>query len=438
MTGAARWLLAITLALCGAGSASKASAGGYDTPILYSARHLGVGGAAVAYVDDPSAIFHNPAGLGRIGNASALADFSLLVGTLRATPGATSAARDLESEPTVAPLFLVGGAYRVHERVALGAAVYPVASAGAAYRYEGPVGTVEDRTQLVFIEMSPGLAISLPAGFELGASYRVTLVTLDRANGPRDDPAIDFSMSGFNFLGARVGLQWHGALPAGALSLGASYRTRTTTTIENDHGDALYRWNDISTDFTLPSRLVFGERYDIGPLSVLLDVERGFNSENVKSTLKGTCDTDQGASDTDVNAALLQGCQMLEPDGVDNVFRWTDAWTLRTGLEWRLLDDRLPLRVGYIWDQKTGNPQYPTAFGTPPGPSHVLTLGGGWADGPWRLNLAYALRRVTGDVTDADLGADDRDPCPFCSYAGEQPYDMTLHGIFADASYDWR
>ena len=32
--------------------AAPASAGGYDTPMLYTAEHMGGGGAAVAWVDD--------------------------------------------------------------------------------------------------------------------------------------------------------------------------------------------------------------------------------------------------------------------------------------------------------------------------------------------------------------------------------------------------
>jgi hypothetical protein len=38
-------------------SAPLARAAGYDTPILYSARHQAMGGTAIAYVDDPSATF---------------------------------------------------------------------------------------------------------------------------------------------------------------------------------------------------------------------------------------------------------------------------------------------------------------------------------------------------------------------------------------------
>ena len=41
-------------------------AGGYDTPMLYSARHMGMGGTAISGVNDASALFHNPAGMARL------------------------------------------------------------------------------------------------------------------------------------------------------------------------------------------------------------------------------------------------------------------------------------------------------------------------------------------------------------------------------------
>ena len=51
---------------------SVAVAGGYDTPMLYAGEHMGLGGAAVAGVDDPSALFHNPAGLAQVRRQSPL------------------------------------------------------------------------------------------------------------------------------------------------------------------------------------------------------------------------------------------------------------------------------------------------------------------------------------------------------------------------------
>ena len=69
------FVLGIAL-LCALLWSRTASAGGFDTPMLYSAEHMGMGGVAVSFVDDPSALFHNPAGLARAPRLSVLADFS--------------------------------------------------------------------------------------------------------------------------------------------------------------------------------------------------------------------------------------------------------------------------------------------------------------------------------------------------------------------------
>ena len=85
-------------------------AAGYDTPILYTARHMGMGGTAIASVRDGSAPFHNPAGLGNIGAGNLIVDVSLLTGHLVANPaplGQSEYARETKSNPTLAPFFLV-------------------------------------------------------------------------------------------------------------------------------------------------------------------------------------------------------------------------------------------------------------------------------------------------------------------------------------------
>jgi len=101
-----------------------ARAGGYDTPMLYSALHMGMGGSAIGYVKDPSALFHNPAGLGHVERAEVIGDFSLLLGGIHASPGAAPAGRDVDSETTVAPFFLLGGAYRLHPMLTLASAYF--------------------------------------------------------------------------------------------------------------------------------------------------------------------------------------------------------------------------------------------------------------------------------------------------------------------------
>ena len=428
-----RWswtLVAVGLLL---GSPSVAFAGGYDTPMLYSARHLGMGGAAVSYVNDPSAIFHNPAGLGHTKKLTLMGDLSFLVGDIQASPADSEDATSIRSNNTFAPFFLVGVAGRIAPYVTAGVAVYPVASAGATFEYpgtdeDGAPTTVVDETQLLFFEVSPALALDIPqANLRLGVGYRITIVSLDRSRtccqGPLPDN-LDIDASGSDFAGFRAGVQYQ---PIPELQLGLSYRHKTRTQVDDGEGVVSGApATDIRTNFVLPSRLIFGVRGDIGDFGASVDVERGFNSQNQQENVVVTF---EGLGDIPVA----------------NVFSWQDAWTVRAGLEYRLLDDRLPVRVGYIWDQQTSVPAYATAFGTPPAATHVFTLGAGWRQGPWEVNVAYARRQGSGTVVEEDLSTGPgggrnlaeggRGPCSFCGFPGN--YEIVLNGIYADFSYSF-
>lgn len=425
MTSSRRLVVASALlgAAVGVLASPPARAGGYDTPMLYSARHMGMGGAAIGYVEDPSALFHNPAGLGQVRRFSALGDFSLLLGGLRASPDSTPGSPvDIDSEPTVAPMFLLGGAFRLTDWLVAGLGVYPIASAGATYEYDGIGGPTEDRTRLVFIEASPGLAFNLPGRVRLGVGYRVTYVNLQRFKGwePAGRRGFDFELSGFNVVGFRVGAQWE---PVDHLQLGAVYRHKVNTKVENDTGFATREFVDVSTDFLLPSKLGFGGRYDVGPVGLAVDFEYLFNGQNEGSPLEGTAPAMDGMAAT--------------PISIGNVFRWKNAPTVRTGVEYRLLPatsdarGRMALRLGYVFDGETTNPEYPSAFGTPPAPTHIITAGAGWNAGPWQLNLAYARRAGSGRVNGP---RPDKDPCAFCGAAGNEPYRIVIHGLYVDAS----
>jgi hypothetical protein len=159
------------------------------------------------------------------------------------------------------------------------------------------------------------------------------------------------------------------------------------------------------------------------PAALAVDFEYTFNSENKGDPLVGT----------PVNSANPL-------TAVPNVFEWSNSQTLRVGAEYRVWHDgthdveRIPLRVGYVFDSQSANEHYPTAFGTPPGPTNVFTLGSGYNGGTWQTNVAYAYRFGTGKVTKADIapGPDQKD-CAFCSYQGD--YKIHLSGIYVDASY---
>ena len=400
MKNALRFLGASILALAASSFVTppKAAAGGYDTPMLYSARHLGMGGTAVAYVDDPSALFHNPAGLSGTDKLTLMGDFSLLVGTITGNPAAAD--ENLTSETTVAPLFLAGGSGRINEWLTVGLAVYPVASAGATYAYDG--GT--DSTTLVFMEVSPGVALEIPnTGLSFGVGYRITYASLDRQRNVGTQVGLD--LSGLSFAGFRVGAKYEFS---DHFSVGLAYRHKTVTEMDGDgfliDSTAIDTW---SGSFTLPSRFSLGTRADFGAFGAAIDVEYALQSQNDRGRF-----TAEGGGIP-----------------ITSVSAWSNAWTVRIGAEYRLLEGKLPIRLGFIWDQQTSNRAYPTAFGTPPAATVIGTIGVGYNAGPWQANVAYAFRSGSATIATDEIGRG----CASCGFGGE--YSIALNGLYVDFSY---
>ncbi|PIE16033.1 MAG: hypothetical protein CSA66_07815 [Proteobacteria bacterium] len=392
-------------------ASSPALAAGWDTPILYSAEHMGMGGAAIGFVDDPSAIVFNPAGLAQTDGFTLMANASLLLGSITSSPTATVV--DETSAGITAFVPLLGFSYRFSDMVTAGLAVYPVASSGATYRYTQGDGEVDNSTDVLFIEISPSVAINLPANFRLGLGYRASFVSLARRLEPSLTP-LSFAMTGWNWAGLRAGLQWSNDV----VELGFVYRHRTDNEIEDDEAIVVLADTEVSakTTLILPSKLGLGARFNVAPLSIVLDAEYTLQSQN-----------DQLVIERDPELAIV----------INNVFRWKDSLTLRGGLEYSLDDTHL-LRVGAIYDSQATTKKWPSAFGTPPGPTTTVTAGYGFKpdDAPWDLNLALAYRFGSATVTQADIEAGLNDePCQACSKAGN--YSLGLFGAYVDFTYSF-
>jgi long-chain fatty acid transport protein len=391
------------------------SAAGFDTPILYSARHQAMGGTGIAAVDDASAGFHNPAGLQGIRGLGFIADFSMILGKVKATPDADFSG-NIESDTVVAPFFLVGGGYRIHEWLSLGLAGFPVASGGAEYRYQAGSSEWIDSTEIVFFETTPMLSLNvpedrwLPGKLAFGAGYRVSYVTFERLKGPEANPIfLDLKLSGFNATGFRIGAQYQ---PLDWLKLGVVFRNKVVVTTEADSITvAAQEGTDASLDFTLPAKLGFGARVDFDRVGLASDVEWALQNQNERPPLKGTLDG--------------------EPQEVANVFDWQNGVTWRLGAEYRLGNlQQVPLRVGYIHDTQVTNELYPSAFGTPPAPTHTLTAGAGYVQEHWQLNFALSRRFGSTSVAETDPTGS----CEFCGFPGD--YSIQMTGFYIDASVD--
>ncbi len=401
-------------------ASSSAYAAGFDTPILYTARHQGMGGAAIGYVDDPSAAFHNPAGLQGVKGLAFLGDVSLLLAHVTGSPASPASASGIQSQLVLAPFFMAAAAYRVKPWLSAGLAVFPVASGGADYEYAVPTSDVYqlNSTSIVFYEVTPLVSLNiprdavLPGALSFGVGYRASFVTFARQQGERDNPqGLDLDLSGNDLEGFRAGMQYR---PSELLSLGVVYRNRIEVTTQADEATLLGQAaTGVELPFILPAQLGGGIRTDYDRLGVAFDAVYTFQSQNDRVDLMGTIAG---------NAAR-----------VPNVFDWRDAFTLRFGFEYRLGPaEELPIRVGYVYDEQVSSRAYPTAFGTPPAPTRTFTFGGGYDTGSWELNLALAFRSGGTSISASELAPPGT--CPTCGFSGE--YAISTTGIYVDYSTD--
>jgi long-chain fatty acid transport protein len=386
---------------------------GLDLPTLYSARHAALGGAAVAYVDDPSALFNNPAGLLGIERASLLADLSTFVGTLESNPGYAN--QDASTGAAIAPVPMLGLGYRLSRRIAVGLAAFPSGAAGGEFHYVNSAGVrTIDSLSALLVELTPGIAIEVLPSLRLGVGYRVTFLRFARISGAEDNPTkVNVSLLGSDVAGLRAGLQWQ---PLPALRFGVTWRHRLDMTASADRGTLLgAQATNIDATLTVPAKLSLGTRVDVGRLGLVGDFEYIFNSEN--QALQMT-------------AMLPSQSSILS---VPFQFRWDDSIVVKGGAEYRVTPS-LAARIGYAFDGHATNRHYPSAFTSPPVDAHYATAGVGYQNGASRLDVA-AVYRFTTSTYIAQQEIADASVCPFCGNEGT--YAASGGGLMLDYNFGW-
>jgi hypothetical protein len=363
---------------------------------------------------------HNPAGLQGVRGLGFLANASVLLGHFTGSPAPSASANSIQSDLFVAPYVMGAVACRAASWLSLGVSLFSSASGGADYYYPVPGSPVyfQSKLQLLAYELSPLLSLNvpkdavLPGELSIGIGYRLTRVSLARQEGQRDGvQALDFDLKSINTRGFRAGLQYR-ASPL--FALGLVYRNRIeTTTRADDATVAGQPATDVGFPFVLPSQLGAGIRTDYERLGLAFDLQYTLQSENQRAIL----------------TSLIGGM----PVSVPNPFDWRDAFTLRFGFEFRLgPDEQVPIRLGYIYDERVSSAAYPSPFGAPPGAVRTLTMGGGYDAGRWELNMALAISAGDAEVRPEDLAPPGA--CPACGFSGE--YGVGATGLYLDFSTD--
>ena len=177
---------------------ATAHAGGLGRPNQMSARGVGMGGAWVAFVDDATAVWFNPAAMTEI-DPQVQVGAEVVVGPRSYTPIADDGTRGAPQEATAfAPVPVIGGVGRFtyNDRPSwftLGGGIWN--TYGGQISYPKTMMPALDSTQNAVLEAQIGTGLRLSDKFSIGASFRFG-IGLFAVQGTRMPYDSDLSASG--------------------------------------------------------------------------------------------------------------------------------------------------------------------------------------------------------------------------------------------------
>jgi len=378
-----RSLVLSTLLLLAATERVQAST---DINGLFDSRSHALGGSGVAYLDSAGAIPTNPALLDQIGKLT----LGLDVFYIRSQPEApytiyhtdqagqsTRTYETIRSAPTGAPLPFVGAAFRLDDRVVLGAAVYPVIGQGAKAEYRPspemyPTAIAKVDVAMGLIEAGIPISIRLLDNLSLGLMWRMTYMTqsvstplpakvapgavIDTSTGQVVNGEIE--VTGMNFTGLQIGLLYK---PVPSLRLGFSYRGKVT----------------VEGSGTTTTRL--------GATPIVLDTQQSYSNPHAfRAGFAWTALGDKLMLAADLKYLLY--AEAFEQLGTTTTMPgkspataytkayWKNSFSAHVGAEYSF-GGSFSARLGYAIVTSATHPDYALSYFAPPGNAHQF-LGG--------------------------------------------------------------
>lgn len=367
------------------GLTAKASAN-TDINGLFDARSAAMGGSGVAYLDSPGAIPINPALLDQIGKLSVSVNL-FYINTQTQAPftvyhldQAGQPYRNYETvrgDPTSGALPFFGVAYRLVDRVVIGAAAYPVIGQGGDAKYrpapdQYPAVEAVNHGAMGLVEAGVPVAVRVLDNLSVALMWRVMYMTqsISTPMSTGEPPAgvqmlpmggqvvnSDVDVSGVNFGGLQAGVLYR---PMPSLRLGLTYRSKV---VVNGSGSTTALLGpmpmkiDTRTSFTSPHTLRAGlawsalhDRLLIAADFKYLMYAEAYKTQDVTLTLNGMATT------------------------VSQPLNWKDAYVALLGTEYRFVEG-WRARIGYALSTSATPADHALALGAPPGIGH--SFGGG-------------------------------------------------------------
>ena len=239
-----RRLGALAVALTAASLPARAHAAGLSRPNVDGARAIGLGGAFTAVADDPTAVWHNPAGPAFFGDNVAYLGGELLITQRSYQPSADSPLGRLghtgkigeDTSPTFVPL--VGGSTRfgfgktkptrfalsVLAHLGYGGSISYPASSLLNPTNNNPSGIVS--TQISDFEVTPALSYQVTDVVAIGAALRIGINSFSVNDY---EPAFHATLGASGVgIGGTLGIMLR---PHRMVDIGAVYRTPLSATL---------------------------------------------------------------------------------------------------------------------------------------------------------------------------------------------------------------
>jgi long-chain fatty acid transport protein len=369
--------------------ASSKAAASTELNGLFDSRSAGMGGTGVAFLDSAGAIPTNPALLDQIGKLTLSLQGLLFISQPEAPYRVTHQNPDgstydnyetIRSDTIFAPLFFIGGAYRLHESIVFGAGFYPVIGQGTQATYkpapeQRPDLTITNEASLGLLELGNAVSVKLLDTLSLGLMWRITYMTQNISTplpgkniggtilGPDKNPVYGvIDVTGVNFAGLQAGLFWK---PSPSLRFGFSYRNKVTV---------------VGKGTTKSTNPISGE-----PIS--LETEQPFPSPHTfRAGVAISALHDKFLWSTDVKYMMYgEAFPNLETTTIRNGMasttktptNWKDAYNVHLGSEYQVTEG-FRARAGYILSTTATPEAFAKAFMAPPGVAHCWSLGLGF------------------------------------------------------------
>ncbi len=343
-------------------------------------KAFGMGGAFVGLANDATAIYWNPAGLAGQSNQI----FAYYTGIMPiATYKYDLATVDAEMTSN---LYSTGGLFAVYglDKVTFGLGVYVPAGLGAEWDgadlvpFSAPLsGATEYKwlSEIGAVTIAPSIAYQFNDNFSIGLSINIYYAMFDlsrfqafdlNADGIPETPTQYTEESTGLGYGVTLGLKYD---VNDKLSIGASFRTETTVSMEGTAElpglPATINESDFERDVSWPMWISGGIAYKVNKkLTIVADVQY----------------SNWAALDE-----LVAEYDALPQDGVFTL-DWEDAIQYRIGTEF-MVSKETALRLGYYYDPAP-SPDETLNFLFPSSENNVITFGVGHDFGNFRLDAA--------------------------------------------------